>query len=109
LDSADFVFIFAFQGGVIRQLSRLFVSLALHLVELALFLMVGGCFHDVLLGHESVFLPENLASGPSETKVSGQHWSFLLRNAHNTQLLVKSRTGAYASVRAPPFLEWAFL
>ena len=37
-----------------------------------------------------VFLPENLEISPSETNVSGQHWSRLLRKAHNTQVLIKN-------------------
>jgi len=53
LDSPDFVFIFAFQRGVIRQLSYLSVGLALHFVKLALYLIVVSvCFHDCLLGNE---------------------------------------------------------
>jgi hypothetical protein len=37
-----------------------------------------------------VFLPENLEISPSETNVSGQHWSRLLRKAHNAQVLIKN-------------------
>jgi hypothetical protein len=36
LESANFVFIFAFQGGIIHQLSQLFLRLIHHFVKLAL-------------------------------------------------------------------------
>jgi len=36
LDSSNFIFIFAFQGGIIHQVSQLFLRLILHYVKLAL-------------------------------------------------------------------------
>jgi hypothetical protein len=33
---------------------------------------------------------KTLKSGPSETNVSGQYWSRLLRNAHNAQVPIKN-------------------
>lgn len=47
LDSADFVFIFAFQSGVI-QLPYLFVNFALPFVKLACYPIIA-CFHHVSL------------------------------------------------------------
>jgi hypothetical protein len=36
LESSNFIFIFAIQGGIIRQVSQLFLRLILHFVKLAL-------------------------------------------------------------------------